>query len=47
MGDLGMEPDEEIFGIAGAGFEAVGIGCGPGPGVVTPGDSSPTIADVD
>lgn len=47
MGDLGRELEEDIFGTAGRGLGAVAMGCVPGPGVVTPGESSPAIADVD
>lgn len=47
MGDRGSEPEAEGFGAVEVGFEDVGIGCPPGPGVVTPGDSSPAMADED
>lgn len=47
MGDRGSEPEAEGLGAAEVGLEVVGIGCAPGPGVVTPGDSSPAIADED
>lgn len=46
-GDRGSEPEADRFGAAEVGLEAVGIGCTPGPGVATPGDSSPAMADED
>lgn len=47
MGDRGSEPEAEGLGAAEVGLEVVGIGWAPGAGVVTPGDSSPAIADED
>lgn len=47
MGDLGRDPEEGMLGMALGGFEAVGTGCAVAPGVATPGESSPAIAEVD